>query len=162
MTLHHVSFGVRDIDRAATAVADLTGGRVVDAPSPPFPTGSRFVVFDDPSGTLIELTPWGMVHTPSGKGLSTDPGMRPNSASHVLVSSPKPCDEIMACARRLNLRATRIDAGLFAFVKVWIESSFLLELLPPEARSDYTGTFAGDFEMVDERLRQLERTLRAN
>ena len=161
MTLHHVSFGVRDIDRAAAAVAELTGGRVVDAPSPPFPSGSRFVVFGDPSGTLIELTPWGKVHTPSGKGLGTDPEMRPYSASHVLVSSPKPSDEIVADARRLDLPAAKIDAGLFTFVKVWIENSFLLELLPPEARSAYTGTFADDSKVIDERLRQLECRLRS-
>ena len=113
MVLHHVSFGVRDIERAADAVAELTGGRVVAAPSPPFPAGSRFVTFGDAVGTLIELTPWGMVHSPFERGLTTIPEVSPYSASHVLMSSPRSADDIVAHAQALSLRSAKVDAGLF-------------------------------------------------
>lgn len=161
MTLHHVSFGVRDTDSAAAAVAKLTGGTVVAAPSPPFPLGSRFVVSGDAVGTLIELTPWGLVHSPSAKGLAADPDMRPYSASHVLMGSPNSSDEIITEAQNLGLRSAAVDAGLFTFVKVWIENSFLLELLPPEASAAYLNAFGTDgVPQIDRRLRELERSLR--
>src|SRR5699024_287861 len=108
-------------------------------------------------GTLIELTPWGMVHSPSGRGLTADPHMNFYSASHVLMSSPKSADEIVADAQALNLHCTKVDAGLFTFMKVWIEDSFLLELLPPEASTAYRDTFGTtEVMLIDERLRKLE------
>lgn len=162
MPLHHVSFGVRDIERAADAVAELAEGRVVAAPSPPFPAESRFVVFGDAVGTLIELTPWGMVHSPSGRGLTNVPELSPYSASHVLMSSPRSADDIVAHAQGLSLQSAKVDAGLFTFVKVWIEDSFLLELLPPEASKAYADTFGTTGAMlIENRLRELEGRLRA-
>ena len=160
--LHHVSFSVREPDRAAALVAELTCGRVVAAPSPPFPVETRFVLLGDAAGGMIELLPWGTIHSPVENGLPNDHEMRPFSASHVLVSSPHSAETLVSVAQHQQLRATLIDAGLFKFVKVWIEDSFLLELLPAETASAYSDVFsAAGWSTVDERLRQLERQLRA-
>jgi catechol 2,3-dioxygenase-like lactoylglutathione lyase family enzyme len=156
--LHHVSFSVRDPERAASVAAELLAARAVRAPSPPFPVGSWFVVKGDEMGSLIELTPWGSVLDPARPGITSDPHMRPHSASHVLASTPLATAEILAVADREALRAQAVSAGLFRFVKIWIEDSLLLELLPPENIRDYVECFGvAGTSSLDGRLRSLER-----
>jgi catechol 2,3-dioxygenase-like lactoylglutathione lyase family enzyme len=158
--LHHVSFSVHDPARASSVAAELLGARAVKAPSPPFPDGSWFVVMGDGVGSLIELTPWGSVLDPDRPGIASDPQMRPHSASHVLAGTPLATAEIFALAERENLRAQAVSAGLFQFVKVWIEDSLLLELLPPENIRDYVECFGETgASSLDDRLRALERNI---
>jgi hypothetical protein len=159
--LHHVSFSVHAPERAASIAAALMGGSAVRGPSPPFPSGTWFALAGDDGGSLIELTPWGTIVDPQA-GLARDDAMRPRTASHVLASTPLPAERVVALAEREGLRVAAVDAGLFRFLKVWIEDSFLLELLTPEHRNDYVACFgAHGIERVDERLRTLERTITA-
>lgn len=159
--LHHVSFSVHAPERAAAITAALMGGSAVQGPSPPFPPGTWFALAGDDAGSLIELTPWGTVVDPQ-KSLARDEAMRARTASHVLASTPLSGERVAALAAREGLRAVPVDAGLFRFLKVWIEDSFLLELMTPEQRNDYVACFGVDgIERVDERLRGLERTIAA-
>jgi len=156
--LHHVSFSVHDPARAAMMISDLIGAAAIRAPCPPFPTGSWFVVMGDAVGSLIELTPWGAVLDPDQKGIGVDPLMRPHSASHVLAGTPLTTEEILALAERKGLRAAATSAGLFQFVKVWIEGSLLLELLPPEHLSAYVACFGASGALsLSDQLRNLEQ-----
>ena len=158
--LHHVSFSVHDPNRAAAIISDLIAARPVRAPSPPFPAGSWFVIMGDATGSLIELTPWGSVLAPDQKGIAQDPEMRPHSASHLLVGTPLATVEILALAVKNELRATEVSAGLFQFVKVWIEDSLLLELLPPEHKASYVECFGTiGAPSLDGKLRALEQQI---
>ncbi len=158
--LHHVSFSVRDPAKCAAIVAELVAGQVLDAPCPPFPTGSRFVLLHDQSGALIELTPWGSVLDPGQRGIGQDPEMRPHSASHILIGTPLASQAVLTAAGRHGLRAISADAGLFRLIKVWIEDSLLLELLPPEHAADYIDSFGpGGAAALNHRLRELEQSL---
>ena len=158
--LHHVSFSVRDPSRAASLISELVGCKAVRAPSPPFPAGSWFAIFEDEAGTLIELTPWGSVLAPDAKGIGSDPDMRPYSASHVLAGTSHSADELMELAAQHGLRAALANAGLFRFVKVWVEDSLLLELLPPEFAPAYMECFgAAGADLLDARLRKLEQEI---
>lgn len=157
--LHHVSFSVRDPGRAAAIAAALMGGQAVMGPSPPFPAGTWFAVAGDDAGTLIELTPWGTVVDPQA-GIAQDATMRPRSASHVLAGTQLSAELAIAAAERFGLRAVSVDAGLFRFLKVWVEDSFLMELLTPEQRGDYVACFgAPGVPDLDHRLRHLEKTI---
>ncbi len=156
--LHHVSFSLRDPGKASWLLAELVGGTAISAPTPPFPEHSWFVVLGDSAGSLIELMPWGTVQT--GNGIRQDPKMRPHSASHVLMGSPLTEEEVLAIAAREGLPAQSVNAGLFGFVKVWIEDSFLLELLTPEHLASYVAAFGvAGAPALDGRLRQLEQEL---
>ena len=159
--LHHVSFSVHVPERAASIAATLMGGSAVRGPSPPFPAGTWFALAGDDAGSLIELTPWGTVVDPQA-GIARDDAMPARTASHVLASTPLSTDGVVALAECAGLRAVPVDAGLFRFLKVWIEDSFLLELLTPEHRNDYVACFdTHGIARVDERLRGLERTISA-
>lgn len=161
--LHHVSFSVRQPALAASRASELLGAVPIKAPSPPFPDGSWFVVQGDDAGSLIELTPWESVHDPQARGIASDPQMRPCSASHLLASTPLSTEKVLELAQRSELRAATVDAGLFRFVKVWIEDSFLLEVLPPEHAQAYADCFGGsDLANLDARLRGLEERLKSS
>lgn len=157
--LHHVSFSVRDPGRAAAMISQLVGARSVRAPCPPFPAGSWFVVMGDSVGSLIELTPWGAVLEPQ-KGIGVDPQMRPHTGSHVLAGTNLSSEEVVQAAERNGLNAKIVNAGLFQFVKVWIEGSLLLELLPPEHLPSYVECFGElGVSCLNKRLRDLEEEI---
>ncbi|WP_165356497.1 hypothetical protein [Sphingosinicella sp. BN140058] len=126
------------------------------APVPPFPAGSWFVLQGDDVGTLIELTPWGSILAPTIEGIGQDPEMRPHSGSHVLAGTPLSRRQVLAAAQRLSLVAALVDARLFEFIKIWVEDSFLLELLTPEQQPAYRSVFGMDPRATDQRLRALE------
>lgn len=157
--LHHVSFSVHDPARAASLAAKLLGGYAIVGPSPPFPPGTWFAVVGDDAGSLIELTPWGSVLDPQ-VGVSQDAAMRSRTASHVLAGTPLSATHATSIAEAAGARVSAVDAGLFRFLKIWIEDSFLLELLTPDQRPDYVACFgSAGLAHLDDRLRGLERAI---
>jgi len=160
--LHHFSFNAHEPRRTAEALSDLLGARALAAPAPPFPSEAWFVCLGDANGTLIEVMPWGETRDAEGRnGVGYDPKMRATSGSHILIGTPLSAADAMARATHYGWRAEPASAGLFKFVKVWVENSFLVELLPPEWRDDYLATF-GDvgIDRLDGKLREIERAMR--
>ena len=158
--LHHVSFNARDPKRVAKVLAELMDATAMRAPSPPFALGSWFVVCGDSHGSLIELIPWGSVMDPQTRGLAHDPQMRTRTGSHVLASTSRSIEMVMAIAAREGWRASLTDAALFQFVKVWPEDSFALELLTPQQVPAYIAAFgATGLATLDDKLRALESML---
>lgn len=157
--LHHMSFNVRSPETVARALAEMVGGTTVRAPSPPFPRGAWFVAYGDPNGSLIELLPWGWVLDPQAPGgMADDPEMRPRSGAHVLASTPRATDAVLAVAARHGWAAPPVDAGLFRLIKVWIENAVLFELLPPDRLAAYREVFgAAGLPSLDGKLRALEQ-----
>jgi hypothetical protein len=160
--LYHFSFNARDPETVAEALAKLLDGRALKAPSPPFPSKSFFVCLGDEHGTLIEVMPWGETRDAARpNGVGHDPEMRQSSGAHILVGTELSSGQAIEQAGRLGWRAELASAGLFKFVKVWVENSFLVELLPPEHRGDYRAAFgSAGIDDLDNKLRQIEQEIR--
>ncbi len=161
--LHHFSFNAHDTDRVAAALAELLGAQALRAPSPPFPREAWFVCLGDANGSLIEVMPWGETRDAgNARGVGRDPEMRPTSGSHILASTPRSTEEVFTIAARYGWRSEHADAGMFKFVKVWVEGGFLLELLTPELKAAYVNAFnAEGLRSADQKLRDIERLLSA-
>jgi hypothetical protein len=161
--LHHVSFNARDPERVAGVLAELLGAQALRAPAPPFPKAAWFVCCGDEVGTLVEVMPWGETRDASSpRGVSFDADMRETSGAHVLMSTPHRADHIFTLAEREDWRVENADAGLFKFIKVWVENTFLVELMTPEMTRAYVAAFgAAASHEIDGKLRALEQTIAA-
>jgi hypothetical protein len=161
--LHHVSFNAREPRRVAERLAQILGAHPIRAPQPPFPDGAWFVVYGDPQGTLIEILPWGKVLDPDAPGgMRDDPDMRSRHGTHVLLGSSRSVDEVLSMAKALGWRASLTSAGLFSFVKVWVDDTFLVEVLTRQQAHDYVTTFNREGLMtLDGKLRNLEARIAA-
>jgi hypothetical protein len=159
--LHHVSFNARAPQRVAKVLADLLDATAMRAPAPPFPGEAWFVCCGDDAGTLIEVMPWGETRDAgSPRGVGFDAQMRPSSGAHVLMSTSHRADYIFALAQREDWRVENADAGLFKFIKVWVENAFLVELMTPEMTRDYVAAFGAlGIERLDRKLRALEKAI---
>lgn len=161
--LHHVSFAARDPSRVAEVLAKMLGAYAMRAPSPPFPQGTSFVVFGDRHGSLIELLPEGNVldrHTPGG--FRQVEQLPLPTASHALLSTSHSTAFVLDLAAQEKWPASVVDAGLFQFVKIWVEGSLVIELLTPEHMAAYVGTFGADgIASLDAELRGLEQRIAA-
>jgi hypothetical protein len=161
--LHHVSFNAREPRRVAERLAQILGAHAVRAPQPPFPEGAWFVVYGDSQGTLIEVLPWGKVLDPDvAGGTRDDPDMRPRHGTHVLLGTSRSVDDVLAMAKVYGWRASLANAGLFSFVKVWVDDTFLVEVLTPLQAGDYVAAFNRTGLMtLDQKLRHLEASIAA-
>jgi hypothetical protein len=140
--LHHASFNAREPDKVGRVLAEMLGAVAIRAPTPPFPMNSWLVCFGDDRGSLIEVMPWGAVREPaSAGGVGHDGGMRGYSGSHLLVTTAHSPAHVIAMAQREGWQAEPGSAGLFHFTKVWIENTFLFEIMTSEQASAYATTF---------------------
>lgn len=159
--LHHVSFSARQPEVVAKGLAKLLHCSAVRAPCPPFPTGAWFVCLGDMCGTMLEVLPWSHVQDKqSGLRRISDELMGAGTSTHLLMQSPLSASEIAACASDLGWSAHPVSTGMFEFTKIWIENTFLLELMTAEQAEDYIAHF-GTFGIVtlDNKLRALERAM---
>jgi hypothetical protein len=133
----------------------------VRAPSPPFPDGSWFVCYGDAQGSLIEVLPWGIVLDPlMNGGMDHDDQMRNRSGFHVLVKTPLDVGTVLALAAREDWRARIADERGFKVIKIWIENTFLIELMTPDMAEAYSAMYgAKGMPLLDERLRFIEMAL---
>jgi hypothetical protein len=159
--LHHVSFNAREPAIAANALAQMLGARALRAPQPPFPAGSWFVVYGDAQGSLLEVLPWGKALDPEASGgMRDDPAMRQYHGTHVLLQTSRTPEDILSIAKAHGWRALPASAGLFSFTKVWIEGTFLVEIMTPEQARDYVKTFNHEgLTTLDAKLRGIEAAL---
>jgi hypothetical protein len=161
--LHHVSFNAHDPERVAAVLAEMLSAKALRAPAPPFPREAWFVCCGDDAGSLIEVMPWGETRdVGSPRGVGFDAEMRETSGSHVLMSTPHRADHVFALAAREDWRVENADAGLFTFIKVWVENAFLVELMTPDMTRAYVAAFgAGGAQEIDAKLRALEQAIAA-
>lgn len=157
----HVSFNALNPRRVAAALAALLDASAVRAPNPPYPDGSWFVCYGDATGSLIEILPWGIVLDPlmSG-GLDHDEEMRNRSGFHALVRTPLDVGTVLALAAREDWRARIADKRGYKVIKIWIENSFLIELMTPDMAEAYSNMYgARGMPLLEERLRFIETAL---
>ena len=139
--IHHLSVSAEDPKGAAEFFADLLGGVVVDFPPNP---GSYMVFKADGRGTGVEIYPAGSVMIPNG-----DPGAvwvrQPDGAdrrspTHFALSVDRTQQEVLDRARAKGWDAFVCDrGGHFHVVEVWIENTWLVEVLPPAFAAEYLG-----------------------
>jgi catechol 2,3-dioxygenase-like lactoylglutathione lyase family enzyme len=139
--IHHLSVSAEDPKGAAEFFADLMGGVVVDFPPNP---GSYMVFKADGRGTGIEIYPAGSVMIPGG-----DPGAvwvrQPDGAdrrspTHFALSVDMAEVDVLARAKAKGWDAFVCDrGGHFHVVEVWIDNTWLVEILPPAFSAEYLG-----------------------
>lgn len=150
--LNHISIAVNEPERVAGILAELWGGMVL--PFPPAP-GSFIVLANDGKGSGVEVTPAGTVLVP-GEGLPPEDDINAATgefearfvksefipqyvATHLNISTDHSIDEIKAIGKREGWRTlvANRDGGLFQLVELWIEDSFMLEVMTPEQTARY-------------------------
>jgi len=150
--INHISIAVNEPERVANFLAEIWEGRVY--PFPPVP-GSFFVLADDGKGTAVEVIPAGTILVP-GEGLPDENDLAAateeyeaqfiNSefvpryvATHLNINTNKSIDEIRELAKREGWRVLVCNrgGGLFQLVEVWVENSFMLEVMTPEQTQRY-------------------------
>ncbi len=150
--INHISIAANEPERVANVIGEIWDGMVF--PFPPAP-GSFFVMANDGRGTAIEVTPAGTILVP-GDGLPDENDLdaetaefeakfvqselRPKYvATHLNINTKKSIDEIRAIANREGWRVLvcNRDGGLFQLIEVWLEDTFMLEVMTPEQTARY-------------------------
>ena len=150
--INHISIAVNEPERVANVLAELWDGMVF--PFPPAPD-SYFVVANDGKGTAVEVTPAGTVIVP-GEGQPAEDDLNAKTeefearfvksdfvpryvATHLNINTKKGIDEIRAIANREGWRVLVANRGegLFQLVEVWVEDTFMLEVMTPEQTERY-------------------------
>lgn len=140
--IHHISFAAREPQVVAAAVAELWGGEAF--PFPPVATGSWVAISGDARGTTMEIYPWGAELRPApgdADGVAVMSDSPPQHvASHAAIATSLDQAAVFALAARHGWTAKyRKRGGKFGVIELWVENSFLLEVMTPEMQREYTG-----------------------
>ena len=148
--IHHLSVAAADPQGVGQFFADIMGGVVVDFPPNP---GSCMVFKADGRGTAIEVYPAGSVMVPNGEPgaiFLRQPEAFSRSPTHFALSIDLPRDEVLARAKAKGWDAFICDrGGHFHVVQVWVENTWLVELLPPDFAAEYLGFANAVTEQAD-------------
>lgn len=150
--INHISIAVNEPERVADFLAKVWDGMVF--PFPPAP-GSFFVIANDGKGTAVEVTPAGTVLVP-GEGLPDEDDLSATTeefegkfvkselvpryvATHLNISTRKTIEELRELAKSEGWRVLVANRGegLFQLVEIWVENTFMLEVMTPEQTARY-------------------------
>ncbi len=150
--INHISIAASDPQRVANVLAEIWEGAV--DPFPPCPN-SYFVVANDGRGSAVEVTPAGTVLIP-GEGLPDENDLSAPTeehearfvqselkpkyvATHLNINTKKSIEEIREIAKREGWRVLVCNRGegLFQLIEVWVENTFMLEVMTPEQTARY-------------------------
>ncbi len=149
--IHHLSVSAADPQGVGEFFADLMAGVVVDFPPNP---GSCMVFKADGHGTALEIYPAGSVMEPNGEPgaifVRQPDGADRRSPTHFALSVEMGADEVLARAAAKGWDAFVCDrGGEFRVVEVWIENTWLVEILPPAFAAEYLGFANAVSDMAD-------------
>lgn len=151
----HFSISSRAPEATAHALAKIISGSVFSFPVVP---GSFVAVANDGSGLAIEVMPERMAHHP-GEG-DVDPARQPSgpepmpwedqirpdgprlgaSAFHAAIVSDLSETRVLEIAARAGWRALGCErGGVFRVIEVWIDGTFLIEVLTRAEAARYRG-----------------------
>lgn len=158
--INHISIAVENPEKAANVIAELWNGMVV--PFPPAP-GSFMVFANDGKGSAVEVTPSGTVLVP-GEGLPPEDDCNAATeeyeakfvqtdsapqyvATHLNINTHLSIEEIKEIGRREGWRTLVCNRGegLFQLVEMWVENSFMLEVMTPEQTARYIEITSPEF-----------------
>ena len=136
--LFHISIGAERPKQAARLVAELWRGRAY--PFPPVADGSWIAMAGDARGSAIEVYPLGTeLHPGDGESpvRSLEGRAARNGPVHVAIATELDVEAVKAIARRFGAPAKVCARGPFHVVELWVEGSFMIEVLTPEMQSEY-------------------------
>ena len=158
--INHISIAVQEPKKVADVLAEIWDGSVY--PFPPAP-GSFLVLANDGKGTGVEITPAGTVIVP-GEGLpdenDTDAATEEFEArfvksdlvpryvaTHLNINTRKSIDEIRAIGKREGWRVMVANRGegLFQLIELWVENTFMLEVMTPAQTEHYIEITSPEF-----------------
>ncbi|MXO59990.1 hypothetical protein GRI89_10605 [Altererythrobacter salegens] len=151
----HISMPATDPRTTALLLAALIDGQAFEFPVVP---GAWIAVANDGSGLAVEVYPDCMAHHPGvGEADPTveiagpatmawedqiyvdDYQVRP-SAFHMALATRLSEIQIIALAQEAGIRAVRCErAGIFGLVELWIDGTFLIEVLTEAEVARYKG-----------------------
>jgi hypothetical protein len=140
--LFHISMAAERPQKAARLIAELWGGRAY--PFPPVAEGSWIAMAGDERGSAIEVYPLGTeLHEGAGED-AVDPRAgrpSPNGPVHVAIATELSMGDVKGIARRFGAPAKVCSRGPFRVIEVWVEGTFLIEVLTPEMQAEYLASF---------------------
>ncbi|HEX8514145.1 MAG TPA: hypothetical protein VF688_13680 [Allosphingosinicella sp.] len=144
--LFHISMAAERPRQVARLIAELWGGRAY--PFPPVADGSWIAMAGDDRGSAIEVYPLGteLHEGAGGAGAQSRAGRpSPNGPVHVAIATELGMGDVKGIARRFGAPAKVCSRGPFRVIEVWVEGSFMIEVLTPEMQAEYLAsfTFAG-------------------
>ena len=136
--LFHISIGAERPKQAARLVAELWRGRAY--PFPPVADGSWIAMAGDARGSAIEVYPLGTeLHQGDGDSPVRSLEGRParNGPVHVAIATGLDVEAVKVIARRFGAPAKVCARGPFHVIELWVEGSFMIEVLTPEMQAEY-------------------------
>lgn len=136
--IHHLSVAAREPKKVADFLVEIMDGRAIDfTPNP----GAFMVFARDGHGSGVEIYPAGSVMRPdgaAGAGFAHLPATTGESATHFALSVDRSIDEVRAAAADRGWACFECDrGGHFHVMEVWVENSWLIEVLPPAFAAEY-------------------------
>jgi hypothetical protein len=140
--LFHISMAAQRPRQAASLIAELWGGRAY--PFPPVAEGSWIAMAGGDRGSAIEIYPIGTeLHEGAGESGAQSRAGRPSAHGpvHVAIATELGMGDVKGIARRFGAPAKVCSRGPFRVIEVWVEGSFLIEVLTPEMQAEYLASF---------------------
>jgi hypothetical protein len=140
--LFHISMAARRPQQAARLIADLWGGRAY--PFPAVAEGSWIAMAGDRRGSAVEVYPIGTeLYEGEGEaGARSRAGRAPAGGPvHLAIATELAMGDVKGIARRFGAPAKVCSRGPFRVIEVWVEGSFLIEVLTPEMQAEYQASF---------------------
>ena len=136
--LFHISMAAERPEQAARLVAELWGGRAY--PFPPVAEGSWIAMAGDDRGSAIEVYPLGTeLHQGEGESAARSVAglLSRNGPVHVAIATQLDVGQVEAIAERFGAPAKLCSRGPFHVIELWVEGSFLIEVLTPQMQGEY-------------------------
>lgn len=139
--IRHLSFAARDPQVVATAIAELWGCEAF--PFPHVAQGSWVAISGDRRGSTMEVYPLGAeLHPVEGDNdavavMALAPAT--HTSTHAAIDTVLDQAGVFALAQRHAwLAKYRKRGGIFGVIELWVENTFLLEVMTPEMQREYT------------------------
>jgi hypothetical protein len=143
--LFHISMAARRPRQAAMLIAEIWGGRAY--PFPPVAEGSWIAMAGDERGSAIEVYPIGTElyegDGPAGAQSRRGPPS-PSGPVHVAIATELAMGDVKGIARRFGAPAKVCSRGPFRVIELWVEGSFMVEVLTREMQAEYLASFNFD------------------
>lgn len=134
----HASIPADDPKRAAEVLAEIMSGEAM-----PFPPGGpdSWMAWAGDGAVEIEISRRGLAMTygPEEAEWRSDGVSRRLSEAHLALCVERPAAEVLAIAQKAGWPARHCDrgGGVFSLTEVWVEGSFMVEVLDPEQTAQY-------------------------